>query len=368
MTTGRYSALPWYVRALVGTALLGAVLAGAIAWIEYAGSTADQRIALTFLINLVIAIGIQVFMGNSGVVSFGHVAFVGIAAYAGALLTTPTATKLQAIPDAPSFVIQAELGFLPATLVAVAVVALVALALGFVFVRLNGAAAAIATLGLLVIVRVILSNWESLTRGAKTFYGVPDYTTVWSALAWAIVAIFVARWFRESGVGLRLRATRDDPIAAGAMGADIMRARLSAWVLSAAVAGVGGVLYAHFILGFAPEQFFFDLTFTLLVMVVLGGPTVSGAVVGATTVTIATEILRRGESGFSVGPIQIEQAFGLTTIGLGLAVLVTMILRQNGLLGRWELDEWLVRAWTWGTARRARGAEADGAVVPDGPA
>jgi branched-chain amino acid transport system permease protein len=358
MTPGRYGGLPWYLRALAGTVLLGGLLAIAIAWIEYAGSAADQRIALTFLINLVIAIGIQVFMGNSGVVSFGHVGFVGIAAYAGALMTTPSATKLQAIPDAPRVVLDAQMAFLPATLVAVVVVAVVALVLGFVFVRLNGAAAAIATLGLLVIVRVVLSNWESLTRGAKTFYGVPDYTTVWWALGWAIVAIFVARWFRESGVGLRLRATRDDPIAAGAMGADIMRSRLSAWVLSAAIAGVGGVLYAHFILGFAPEQFFFDLTFSLLVMVVLGGPTVSGAVVGATAVTIATEILRRGESGFSLGPIEIEQAFGLTTIGLGIAVLVTMILRQNGLLGRWELDEWLIRAWARVARRRAQGAAA----------
>jgi branched-chain amino acid transport system permease protein len=354
MTPTRYGAAPWYVRALVGTALLGCFLTLAITWIESTGTLTDKRIALTFLINLVIALGIQVFMGNSGVVSFGHVAFVGIAAYAGALLTTPAATKAQAIPDAPSFIRHAELPFLPATLLAVLVVAAVALVLGLVFVRLSGAAAAIATLGLLVIVRVILSNWESLTRGAKTFYGVPAYTTVWWALGWAIVAILVARTFRESGTGLRLRATRDDPIAAGAMGADMMRSRLAAWVVSAAIAGVGGVLYAHFILGFAPEQFFFDLTFTLLVMVVLGGPTVSGAVVGATAVTIATEVLRRGERGFSLGPIHVEQAFGLTTIGLGVAVLGTMILRQNGLLGRWELDEWLVRAWARVTGRRAQ--------------
>jgi branched-chain amino acid transport system permease protein len=358
MTPTRYGAAPWYLRVLVGTVLLGTLLTVAIAWIEYAGTATDKRIALTFLINLVIALGIQVFMGNSGVISFGHVSFVGIAAYAAALLTTPSATKAQAIPDAPAFIRDAELGFLPATILAALVVAAVALVLGFVFVRLSGAAAAIATLGLLVIVRVLLSNWESVTRGAKTFYGVPDYTTVWWALGWCIVAILIARTFRESGVGLRLRATRDDPIAAGAMGVDMIRSRLSAWVLSAAIAGVGGVLYAHFILGFAPEQFFFELTFTLLVMVVLGGPTVSGAVVGATTVTILTEILRRGERGFSLGPIEVEQAFGLTTIGLGIAVLGTMVLRKNGLLGRWELDEWLVRAWARVAGRRAHTTDA----------
>lgn len=366
MTPSGYGAMAWYLRVLIGTALIGGLLVIAIVWIQYAGTSTDKRIALTFLINLVIVLGIQAFMGNSGVVSLGHVAFVGIAAYAGALLTTPVATKRQAVPDAPSFILEAELSFLPATLVAVAVVALIALVVGFVFVRLNGAAAAIATLGLLVIVRVVLSNWESLTRGAQTFYGVPDYTTVWWALGWAVVAVFFTRWFRESGVGLRLRATRDDPIAAGAMGADIVRARLAGWVLSAAIAAVGGVLYAHFILGFAPEQFFFELTFLLLVMVVIGGPTVSGAVVGALAVTVATEVLRRGERGFTLGPIEVEQAFGLTTIGLGLAVLGTMIVRQNGLLGRWELDEWMVRAWAWIDRRRTHRTQ--GPPAPESPA
>lgn len=360
MTPARYGAASWYVRVVAGTVLLSALLIVAIIYVEYAGSATDKRIALTFLINLVMVVGLQTFMGNSGVISFGHVAFVGIAAYAAALLTTPPTIKAQAIPDAPTFIRHAELSFLPATLFAVLVVAVVALVLGLVFVRLSGGAAAIATLGLLVIVRVILSSWESLTRGAQTFYGVPPYTTVWWAVGWSIVAILLARIFRESGTGLRLRATRDDPLAAGAMGVDIIRSRLAAWVLSAAIVGVGGVLYAHFILAFAPEQFFFALTFTLLVMVVLGGPTVSGAVVGATAITIVTEFLRQGEQGFSLGPIHVKQAFGLTTIGLGVIVLATMFFRQNGLLGRWELDELLVRAWARIAGSRADGRPAHG--------
>jgi branched-chain amino acid transport system permease protein len=352
---GTYTRDRWYLRALAGATMLAALLAVSVWWVDFAGSPTDKRVALTFLVNLVAVIGIQTFMGNSGVVTFGHVAFVGLGAYTSALLTTPPKTKelSSLIPDAPGFILHAELGFVPATLVAVAVVMVFAAIVGVVFVRMSGAAAAIATLSLLVIVRVVLGNWEQLTRGPKTFFGVPEYTTLGSALAWCVVAIFVARLFRESGVGLRLRASRTDELASQAVGVDIKRARYAAWVLSAGIAAVSGVLYAHLILAFAPQQFFFDLTFLLLVMAIVGGSTVSGAVVGAAGVTILTEFLRRQESGFDLGPLHVGEAFGLTTLALGVAVLLTVILRPDGLLGRWELDESLGRALRRLRARRA---------------
>jgi branched-chain amino acid transport system permease protein len=336
----------WYVRALLGGALVAALLTLAIVLVQEGGSATDQRVALTFLVNLVAVIGLQTFMGNSGVISFGHVAFVGLGAYGSALLTVPTATKeLSAmIPNAPGFLLNAEMSFLPATLIAVAFVGVFAGIVGVVFVRMRGAAAAIGTLGLLIVVRVVLGNWTDITRGPKTFFGVPDYTTVWWALGWCVVAIFVARLFRDSGIGLRLRSSRTDELASAAVGVDIKRARWYAWVLSAMMAAVGGALYAHLILAFAPQQFFYELTFTLIVMAIVGGTSVSGAVVGAAGISVVQEILRRGESGFTIGPIEVHQAFGMTTLVLGLLVLATVILRPGGLLGRWELDELLARA------------------------
>jgi branched-chain amino acid transport system permease protein len=344
----------WYARGLTGALFIAAVLTLVIVWVQAAGSETDQRVALTFLVNLVAVIGLQTFMGNSGVVSFGHVAFVGLGAYTSALLTTPPKTKelSSLIPDAPGFILHAHMGFLPATLVAIAVVLVFAAVVGVVFVRMSGAAAAIATLSLLVIVRVVLGNWEQLTRGPKTFFGVPEYTTVWWALGWSVVVIIAARLFRESGTGLRLRASRTDELASQAVGVDIRRERWVAWVISAGMAAVSGVLYAHLLLAFAPQQFYFDLTFLLIVMAIVGGTTVSGAVIGAGGISIVTEILRRGETGFSLGPIHVNEAFGLTTLVLGVIVLVTVILRPNGLLGRWELDEWLGRGIRRLRARR----------------
>jgi branched-chain amino acid transport system permease protein len=361
----RYCEERWFLRALVSAALVSALLALLVLWIENAGSPTTQRVAETFLINLVAVVGIQIFMGNSGVVSFGHVSFVGMGAYISGLLTTPSTIKElgTGIPNAPSFILHAQMGFLPAGLITIAVVALFAAVIGIPLVRLSGGAAAIATLSLLVIVENVIDNWSAVTRGPQTYFGIPGYTTVGWALGFAVIAIVAARLFRESGMGLRLRSSRSDELASRAVGVDIVRARWVAWVLSAAVAAAAGVLWANYFLALAPQDFYFDLTFSLLVMVIIGGPTVSGVVVGAASITVVTEFLRRREnSGIHIGPISSSHLFGLTTIVLGLLVVLTMIFRSEGLLGRWELDEWLGRAVRRLSAGRS-GNGADGAAM-----
>jgi branched-chain amino acid transport system permease protein len=300
---------------------------------------------MIFLVNLLVVVGLQTFTGNSGVVSFGHVGFMGIGAYVTALLSTSTTLKQTQIPHAWGFVRHAHLAFLPSTLVAVAVTCVIALPVGFVFARLSGAAAAIATLSWLVIVRTVIANWDALTHGTFTFYGIPAYTTIWWALGWAIAAIFVARLFRESGLGLSLRATSADALVARAIGVNLARARLAAWILSAGLAALGGVVYAHYILALAPTSFDFDLTFLLLVMVIVGGRSVSGAVIGAAVIAVLNEVLRRGENSLN--------RFGLSTVVLAAIFVAMMIFRSEGLLGRWELDELLVRGTRSLRARRA---------------
>jgi branched-chain amino acid transport system permease protein len=106
-------------------------------------------------------------------------------------------------------------------------------------------------------------------------------------------------------------------------------------VLSAGIAAVGGVLYAHFILALAPTSFFFELTFLLLVMAIVGGRSVSGAVLGAAAISLIAELLRRGENS--------TQWYGLSPAVLAAIFLTMMLVRPEGLLGRWELDELLVR-------------------------
>jgi branched-chain amino acid transport system permease protein len=345
----------WVARALLGAAFLSALLAVVVIAINYMSGSVTENVLMTFLINLLVVIGLQAFTGNSGVVSFGHVAFMAIGAYTTAILSTNPAIKETLIPNAPDFLVNAQLGFLQSTLIAIGVTSLIALPLGFVFARLGGAAAAIATLAWLVIVRTVIANWDTLTAGTFTFYGIEPYTTVWWGLGWAIVAITVARLFRESGLGMSLRATSSDELVARAVGVNMTMARLAAWVLSAGIAAVGGVLYAHYILALAPTSFYFELTFIILVMLIVGGRSVSGAVVGAAIISVITEFLRRGENA--------TERFGLSMLILAAIFTLIIIVRPGGLLGRWELDELLVRA-----SRRFRGKRpAAPRAAADGP-
>jgi ABC-type branched-subunit amino acid transport system permease subunit len=332
----------WVIRALLSSALISGVLAAGVLIVYNTSNAVTQNVVMIFLINLVVVVGLQTFTGNSGVVSFGHVAFMAIGAYVAAITTTSAAIKQSLIPDAPGFLVEAELSFLPALALAVTVTAAIALPVGFVFARLSGAAAAIATLAWLVIVRTVIANWDRVTAGTFTFYGIPSFTTLGWALGLAIVSITVARLFRESGLGLSLRATSNDALVARAVGVSMTSARLVAWVLSAALAGLGGALYAHFILAVAPTTFYFELTFVILVMLIVGGRSVSAAVLGAAVISLISEVLRRTESETG--------RFGTSTLVLALIFMVVMIVRPEGLLGRWELEELGLRGW-----RRFRG-------------
>jgi branched-chain amino acid transport system permease protein len=343
----------WWVRAFIGSAELIVLLAIVTVAVSVVGSPTDIRILKGFLISLAGAVALQVYSGNSGVLSFGHVGFVALGAYGSALFTASIKIKAAAIPDAPGFILASELPFLPAILIGMAVAIVLAVLTGPTFVRLSGAAAAVATLGLMVVVHTVLSNADWLTRGSRAFSGIPpDATTLWCFAAAAII-IVIARLFRDSAWGLGLQSSRDDTIAAEASGVNVERARLVAWILSAALAAVSGALYAHFVLAILPHAFYFQMTFLLVTMVILGGYSVTGAVVGCVVVTILAEALRRAENGISIGDFQLTEAPGLTGVVLALIIVLILTLRPQGMLGRWEIDELLARRLNRNASRRA---------------
>lgn len=332
------------VRAIVGTLPLALILLAVVELVVIYGGPADQRTLLTFLINLVAVMGLAIFVGNTGFLSFGHVGFMALGAYCGGLLVLPAGIKATALPDLPGFLAGAELGFVPALLIAMAFVALVGFVVGIPLSRLDGAGLAIASIGLLIIINVVLNGATSITRGANTLYGLPSLVTPQGALAIAILAILLARVFKESRIGLRLRASREDEVASRAMGVPVERYRLIAWVVSLAVTGAAGFMLGLSLGAFSPHEFYFDLTFLLLAMLIVGGMTsVTGAVAGTALVTIVNEILRQASSGFSVGPISFGEIFGLTQLGFGVVILITMYKRQSGLFGYQELSDLISR-------------------------
>ncbi|HET6494509.1 MAG TPA: branched-chain amino acid ABC transporter permease [Thermoleophilia bacterium] len=321
--------------ALVIPLIIAGVLANALA------TGATLRLCINFFITVVVVLGLQMFTGNSGIVSWGNVAFVGVGAYVAAYLTVPLSIKEELFPALPSFVMQAELGLVPSVLVAIVAGAIVALVIGLPICRMKEVAMAMSTLGLLVIAHGVFSNWRSLTRGNEGVYALPSNVTIWSAVAAACIAAVAAVAFKHSRVGLRVQATREDPLAALASGVNVKRTRLIVWVASGAMSAGAGALWAQYNLAFAPSQFYWTQVFAALAMIVIGGlATVSGAVTGAAIITVVYEILRGVEEDGAFLGIGVPKVSGLAQMALAVITLLILIFRPEGLLGYRELEEW----------------------------
>jgi branched-chain amino acid transport system permease protein len=133
-------------------------------------------------------------------------------------------------------------------------------------------------------------------------------------------------------------ASRENLIAARGVGVNILRTRLLAFVVSAFLTGVAGSLLAHQIGTVAPSTFYFTTTFTVIIMVVLGGMgSISGAVVGAVIMTLAPELLRPLESGTALGPFTVDSLHGISNIIIAIGFILIMIFRPQGLFGEKEL-------------------------------
>jgi branched-chain amino acid transport system permease protein len=333
----------WGIESAAGAALVsgGLALVALYGWLE-AGPTLENKIVL-FFINVVFVVALQTFSGNSGILSFGQMAFVGTGAYVASILTIDPLLKPTLLTGLPGFLETAQLGFLEATLVAAGVAGALALVTGLPILRLDGASAVIAILSLLLIADVVFSGWIGVTRGAGGLYAIPPEATLGRALAVAVAAVFIGRWFRDSKTGLLLQGSREDAFSAASMGVPVRAYRMRAWVLSGALSGAGGALFAFWLGTISPTNFFLAPTFTIIVMLIVGGMgTVSGAVAGAAIVTLVQEVLRPHEDqSLDLVLFEINRLTGLTQLALVALILSVMYFRREGLIGRYELDETL---------------------------
>ena len=338
--------------ALWGWALISALLAGGMLLVQAFGSTSSSRTYVMFLVNVMLVVSLQTFIGNSGIVSFGHVAFMGIGAYTTALVTILSSVKAAQLPELPSFVANANFGLPVAVVVSALAAFVVAAIFGGAIIRMTESTMAMATLALLVVVHTFFQNATTYTRGALGLAGIPVRTTLGVATVAAIAFVLLSRLYKESGPGLRLRATREDPLSAASVGTNVVRTRYGVWLLSAAMMGAAGSLWAQSVIAFNANQFYFAITFALLAMLVIGGRTsLTGAVAGAAIITFLTDTLARVEQGVAIGPWELPKITGTVQFVIAFLIIITLILRPEGIFDRWEIDD-LVRRFL-PAARRA---------------
>ena len=282
--TAKFMTLDSKKRKGLGIAFLAAVIS--IPFV-LSGNAYALRTCILALIYIVLALSLNFVVGFAGQLSMGHAAFYAVGAYTTAILTVDFKIPFW-IALLMSGVVSAIFGFL----------------IGVPTLRLKGDYLAITTIGFSEILRLVLINWTSFTKGPAGIPGIPSPTLFginlgtntgyyYILLVLALLTIFVSNRLLNSRLGRGLIAIRDDEIAAEAMGINPTFLKMLAFVLGAAIAGIVGGVFASFIHYVNPDNFTYAESVVILTMVVLGGVgSVPGIIVGATVLAVLPEALR----------------------------------------------------------------------------
>ena len=278
-----------------------------------------QNVIMLIAMNIILAASLNLINGYCGQFSLGHAGFMAIGAYTSALLSLNFAPfeDAWAILNFPLYATAAGLA-----------AALAGLLVGLPSLRLRGDYLAIVTLGFGEIIRVVLLNLD-VVGGARGIYGLPGNTDLVAALhtwIWAGLTLLILHNLIQSTFGRAFLSVREDEIAAECMGIHVTRVKVSAFVISSFFAGVAGSLFAHINNSLNPASFQFIRSVDVVIMVVLGGMgSLWGSVLGAVIVTVLPEALR---------PLQKLSGVDLRMVLYSLCLILLMILRPQGLLGR----------------------------------
>jgi branched-chain amino acid transport system permease protein len=299
------------------------------------------RLLNNVAIFITLAVAYNLINGVCGQLNLGPNAFIALGAYTAALLTMTPAEKSLNFLITPLYwpLSQMTLPFPLALLAGGLVAAVFGLITGFPVFRVRGDYLAIVTLGFGEVVRVLANNFQGLTNGPLGLKGLSPYTNLWWSWGVAVVTTTVIVALVNSGYGRAMQAIREDETAAKAAGINTFRHLLLAYILSAFFFGVGGGLLAHLITTISPSLFTFFLTFNLLIIIVVGGlGSTTGAILAAAFFTLAGEWLRVVEEPWVLGTHTIPGIPGMRMVILSLALLLVIIFRRRGLLGRWEFS------------------------------
>lgn len=294
----------WFISLVVSILLIDTLIAQSVL------TSSNELMLVTIFINIILAVSLNLVIGISGQFSLGHAGFMAIGAYAGAIIN-------KQIPGI--------LGLLIGLIVGIGLAGLVALVVGIPTLRLTGDYLAIATLGTSEIIRIIISNADGITNGAAGISNIPDTATWVIVYICAILSVILVTNYIRSSSGRATLAIRENEIAAEAMGINTLKYKVIAFVIGAMCASVAGALYGSYIGVITPNDFTFQNSVDVLIIVVFGGiGSVTGSIISAIVLGVANLLL---------------QGLGVwRTIIYAVLLILVMIFRPTGLLARKEFS------------------------------
>ena len=292
-----------------------------------------QIVFVLFFVNVVLAAALNLTNGITGIFSLGAAGFMGLGAYISTLLSLPPELKTVRIPGIPDWLAGIQLPFPVSLLLAGLMTMAFAAVVGYPILKARGHYLAVITLGMVIMLKTLMDNVTTLTNGAKGISGMEKYTTLPVAVAAALVTLYVLYRIKASPLGRSMIALRDDEDAAASLGVSATKIRMFSFLVSAFFCAVGGCLWAHLERSIAPSMFYFDETFSILEMSVLGGmATLSGAVPGAAILTFVPQVLANFETGFTLFGLQVPKINGFSAMVMSVLFILVIIFRKGGVV------------------------------------
>lgn len=300
-----------------------------------------ERILILCAIYAIAALSMSIVNGFTGMFSLGLPGFMAIGAYVFTILSLPVSTKATVFYVQPivPWLANVQLPMLLALVLGGVLAALAAFLIGFPVLRLRGDYLAIATLGFSEIIRIMISTMQSVTNGASGISQIPNFVNKWVAFAiLAVITIFLLAMMRTS-YGRAFKSLREDEVAAQSMGINLFKHKLIIFMVSGFIAGIAGGMLASFVTAVDPNQFRFVMAYNILLMVVLGGQgSISGAIVGAFTVTITQEYMRVLDDPIDFGFFKYPGISGMRMVVYSILLMVILLFWNRGLFGDEEFS------------------------------
>lgn len=298
------------------------------------------RLLILIAINVILATSLNLINGFTGQFSIGHAGFMAVGAYSSAYFTVTYGKAIEAALGGLGETIASSLVLLIAIFIGALVAAVMGLIVGIPSLRLKGDYLAIVTLGFAEIIRIVILNIDAV--GGATGYTVPGYANfLWIGI-FAVITVVVIHNIVRSDAGRALISIREDELAAEAMGVNTTRFKVTSFVIGSAFAGVSGVLYAHYNKFLSTNDFQFIKSFEIIIMIVIGGMgSMTGAILGAIIVTLLPELLRYLPD-IQLGSTVLKFT-DLRLVIFALILILTMILRPQGILGTSEIGGFFKR-------------------------
>ncbi|MBE7718548.1 branched-chain amino acid ABC transporter permease [Lacrimispora indolis] len=322
------------------------VIIGLLAFLQANSAQYSYQISILerSAIYAVVAVSMNLLTGFTGLFSLGQAGFMAIGAYTVAILTIPVDSRASVyyVGGIAPAIANLQCPYWLALILAGVLAAAMAALIGIPVLRLKSDYLAIATLGFSEIIRAVIAapQLNTITNGSYGLKNIPGFPNLFAAFGLCALCIFLMVLLINSSYGRAFKALREDEVAAQAMGLNLFRYKELSFVISSFFTGVGGGLLAIFMRSIDSKTFSINLTYDILLIVVLGGiGSITGSVIGAFLVTAGREWLRFFDNPLVIGGFEVPLfRTGFRMVIFSILLMAVVLFYRRGIMGSNEFS------------------------------